>query len=493
MQGSPALRNRLVPRHEGDGSLTLGGVFDSSDNCVHDIQTLGVTRGLHQIQTFSELGKPRPDAEGDTLAQMYEWWSTQARDRRNEILAEGFSVDRIEALATRNTAIHDEQCINLNPATNTMNPRAEALLSSGLGMRPSLGHPGEKYEMGLEAIEAIEVLTAQIAGQVFDADYAEVRVPSGAMANLFAFMATCEPGDAIIVPPATIGGHVTHNTAGCAGLFGLEVHEAPINAGRYTVDLDGVRALSERIRPKLITIGTSLNLLPHPVRELRAIADSVNATLLFDAAHNCGMFAGGTWPNPLADGAHLMTMSTYKSLGGPPAGLIVTNGEALAERIDAIAFPGMTANFDAAKTAALGVSLNDWVDHGADYGDAMVAVAASLAQCLDASGIPVFTTDEGPTASHQLAIDARTLGGGSAAATRLREANILTSAIGLPTGPDDGLRLGSNEITRWGMSHTDMPELATYIAQALTADPASVANRVTAMRTRFTTLRYITP
>ena len=98
-----------------------------------------------------------------------------------------------------------------------------------------------------------------------------------------------------------------------------------------------------------------------------------------------------------------------------------------------------------------------------------------------------------PTRSHQLAIDARSLGGGTAAALRLRKANILTSAIGLPTGPDDGLRLGSNEITRWGMSHTDMPELATYIAQALTADPASVADRVSAMRSRFTELSYINP
>lgn len=424
---------------------------------------------------------------------MYEWWSQQARDRRSEIEAEGFSVARIEALATENTAIHDELCINLNPATNTMNPRAEALLSSGLGMRPSLGHPGEKYEMGLEAIEAIEVLAAQVAGQVFDASYAEVRVPSGAMANLFAFMATCTPGDAIIVPPASIGGHVTHNTAGCAGLFGLEIHEAPINAERYTVDVEGVAALAARVQPKLITIGTSLNLLPHPVAELRTIADSVGAALLFDAAHNCGMFAGGTWPNPLAEGAHLMTMSTYKSLGGPPAGLIVTNDHALAERIDSIAFPGMTANFDAAKTAALAVSLNDWVEHGADYGDAMVAVASSLAQCLDASGIPVFHTEEGPTQSHQLAIDARSFGGGTAAAIALRQANILTSAIGLPSGLDDGLRLGSNEITRWGMSHTDMPELATYIAQALGGDPTSVAGRVSAMRSRFTHLHYLTP
>jgi selenocysteine lyase/cysteine desulfurase len=96
-------------------------------------------------------------------------------------------------------------------------------------------------------------------------------------------------------------------------------------------------ALAERVRPKLITIGSSLNLLPHPVAAIRAIADQVGARVLFDAAHVCGLIAGGVWPNPLAEGAQLMTMSTYKSLGGPPGGLVVTHDADLAQRIDKIA------------------------------------------------------------------------------------------------------------------------------------------------------------
>ncbi|HAW47019.1 MAG TPA: serine hydroxymethyltransferase, partial [Roseovarius sp.] len=96
--------------------------------------------------------------------------------------------------------IHDDECFNLNPATNVMNPRAEALLASGLGSRPSLGYPGDKYETGLEAIEEIEVIAAGLAAQVFGARYAEIRTPSGAIANLMGFMATCQPGDTIIAP-----------------------------------------------------------------------------------------------------------------------------------------------------------------------------------------------------------------------------------------------------------------------------------------------------
>jgi len=87
------------------------------------------------------------------------------------------------------------------------------------------------------------------------------------------------------------------------------------------------------------------------VRELRAVADEVGATLLFDGAHLAGLIAGHAWPNPLAEGAHLLTMSTYKSLGGPPSGLVLTNDADIAARLDAIAFPGLTANFDAAKAA----------------------------------------------------------------------------------------------------------------------------------------------
>ena len=126
-------------------------------------------------------------------------------------------LDRIDALIDQNTATYSEQCIQLNPAANVMNPRAERALAAGLGSRPSLGYPGAKYEMGLEAVEQIEVIAAQLACDVFGADYAEVRVGSGALANLYGFMACCRPGDSIIVPPASIGGHVTHQDAGGRG------------------------------------------------------------------------------------------------------------------------------------------------------------------------------------------------------------------------------------------------------------------------------------
>jgi glycine hydroxymethyltransferase len=123
-------------------------------------------------------------------------------------------ADRIETLIQMNSQIHDQDCFNLNPATNVMNSRAEAALSRGLGSRPSLGYPGDKYEMGLEAIEAI---AAELAAEVFGAKYAEIRVGSGALANLYGFMALTKPGDAIVAPSPAIGGHVTHHTEDVLG------------------------------------------------------------------------------------------------------------------------------------------------------------------------------------------------------------------------------------------------------------------------------------
>ncbi|MCI2400438.1 aminotransferase class I/II-fold pyridoxal phosphate-dependent enzyme [Aliiroseovarius subalbicans] len=400
---------------------------------------------------------------------------------------------RIDALIADNRQIHEAECFNLNPATNVMNPRAEAALASGMGTRPSLGYPGDKYEMGLEAIEEVEVIAAELAGEIFDAAYAEIRVPSGAIANLYGFMATCKAGDAIIAPPGAIGGHVTHHADGCAGLYGLVTHDAPVNADGYTVDVDALAVLARDVRPKLITLGGSLNLFEHPVAQVRAIADEVGATLLFDAAHQCGIIAGGAWKNPLDEGAHLMTMSTYKSLGGPPSGLIVTNDAALAQRLDAIAFPGMTANFDAAKSAALALSLLDWRDFGTDYARAMIDMAQALAVALAAEGLPVFA---GGTQSHQFAIEAAGFGGGQAASKTLRRAGFLACGIGLPIaevpGDMNGLRIGTPELVRWGMTPDDAPRLAGLIARALGRnDPEALAPEVAAWRSSFDRLHFV--
>ena len=427
------------------------------------------------------------------------WLPKTAATRVTEIthsthaLASSDLIAHVERLAEQNRHIHENECFNLNPATNVMNPKAEALLSSGLGSRPSLGYPGDKYEMGLEAIEEIEVIAADLCGEIFDAAFAEIRVASGALANLYGFMSICQAGDTIIVPPASIGGHVTHHTAGCAGLFGLRILEAPVDKDGYTIDLEGLERMAKAEKPKLITIGGSLNLFEHPVAEIRGIADRIGAKVLFDAAHQCGIIAGKAWANPLSQGAHLMTMSTYKSLGGPAGGLIVSNDAEIANRLDAIAFPGMTANFDVAKSAALAVTMLDWRDFGEAYARAMIDMAQSLAAALEAEGLPVFEGTNGHTLSHQFAVMAAPYGGGQQASKQLRASGFLACGIGLPVDPVEGdmngLRIGTPELVRWGMSKDDAPRLASLIARALNNE--NVAQEVFGWRGGFDRVHFV--
>ena len=402
----------------------------------------------------------------------------------------------IESLAVENHRLHDVEGINLNPATNILNPRAEKLLSSGMGSRASLGHPGDKYETGLGAIEQIEIITQELACEVFGSTYAEFRVPSGAIANLYAFLATTEPHDTIIAPPPSIGGHVTHHKGGSAGLYRLKTISAPVDESGYTIDIDALRLLAHEVKPKLITVGGSLNLFHHPIAAVRAIADEVGAKVLFDAAHLCGMIAGKQWPQPLEEGAHLMTFSTYKSLGGPAGGLVVTNDDEIAQKLDAIAYPGLTANFDAAKTAALGITLQDWKSVGVAYAEMMVKTAKALAENLSTQGVQIFGADKGFTTSHQFAILAAPYGGGQSAAKRMGDANLLACGIGLPIATVDGdlngLRIGTPEIVRLGMKVKDMPALATFIARSISADvdSAMLGREVAEWRKQFSGVHY---
>ena len=402
----------------------------------------------------------------------------------------------IEELAQENHRLHDIEGINLNPATNILNPRAEKLLASGMGSRASLGHPGDKYETGLGAIEQIEIITQELACEVFGSTYAEFRVPSGAIANLYAFMATTEPHNTIIAPPPSIGGHVTHHKGGSAGLYRLNTISAPVDQTGYTIDIDALRTLAHEVKPKLITVGGSLNLFHHPIAQVRAIADEVGAKVLFDAAHLCGMIAGKVWPQPLVEGAHLMTFSTYKSLGGPAGGLIVTNDDEIAQKLDAIAYPGLTANFDAAKTAALGITLQDWKSVGRDYAQMMVKTSQALAQHLQNLGVNIYAADKGFTTSHQFAILAAPYGGGQTAARRMGEAGLLACGIGLPVeqveGDLNGLRIGTPEIVRIGMKVEHMQDLAEFIARSLdtSAEPKSIQREITEWRKQFSGVHY---
>ena len=431
------------------------------------------------------------------------------------------TLDRLGALAPQAIDAHlhalvdsqqrhvNDRCLNLYAGTNIANPRMASLLGSSIGGRPNLGSPGDTYNRGMDAGSEISLLTAALIGSLFGADFVETRVPSGSIANQYAFLATCKPGDAVVAFSDAAAGHVTHHAAGAAGWLGLVTHDAPWNVASMDVDLDDFARQVDRVRPRLVIMAGSMCLFPYAVREVRTLADTVGAFVLYDAAHMSGMIAGRRFQDPLREGAHLMTGSTYKSFGGPPSGMILTNDAMLAERLDAIAYPGFTANFDLAKTAALALAALDMHTYGVSYADQCIANAQALARHLAAEGLDVFDVPARAghvdlcgghpfTVSQHVALGAAPYGGGSGAARKLEQANILCSSIGLPRPPvpDDanGIRLGTQELTRWGLREHEMATVARLFADALLdrRSSESVAADVVAMRRDFSTIHFVT-
>lgn len=406
----------------------------------------------------------------------------------------------IHDLVARHEQLNDRDCIMLYAGTNTMNPRARALLSSSIGGRPALGHPGEKYNKGMIYSEQIEATCTVLLKRLFKAQFVEHRVASGSMANLYACMATCNPGDVIFSFPDWAAGHPTHRSVGAAGLYGLNIRDVPIEPATMDIDVPALREKALVERPKLIIVAGSMCLFPYNVSGVRAVADEVGARVLYDAAHMGGLIVGGEFQDPLREGAHLLTGSTYKSFGGPSSGFVATNDSVIASRIDAIAYPGLTANFDMSKTASLAVGILDLLQHGHDYAKMCVANAQALAADMDRLGLDVFAVPrKGFTASHHIALRANNYGGGDSACKRLERANIIATGIGLPgpQAPDDynAIRIGTQEITRWGMQPDDMCEVAEFIANILVRGqiPESILPKVLEFRGRFQALHYIRP
>jgi len=393
----------------------------------------------------------------------------------------------------------DRDCINLYAGTNIPNPRATAMLGSTLGSRPNLGAPGAKYNKGMVHAEQLEIMLSTLLKKLFKVDFVEHRVGSGSLANLYAYMATCRPGDAIMAFSDAAAGHPTHHEIGAAGLYGLKVHDVPFDTARMDVDIDALRDAARRIRPRLIIVAGSMCLFPYNVDAVRTIADEIGAYVLYDAAHMGGLIAAGAFQQPLAEGAHLMTGSTYKSFGGPPSGMILTNSPELAGKLDKIAFPGLTANFDLSRTAAMIVAVMDLLECGAAYAKACIANAQALALALDQAGIAVFKPSgrDQFTVSQHVALDARPYGGGNAASSRVEPANILFTSIGLPLpavpGDANGIRIGTQEITRWGFKPADMAEIAALTARVLVKGElaASVRLDVTALRHHFQDIHFV--
>jgi glycine hydroxymethyltransferase len=381
-----------------------------------------------------------------------------------------------------------------------MSPVVRELLSAEVGQRAAEGHigPANRWFAGTRYIDEIEALCVELLKRVFGARYADHRLVASMIGNMAVYAALTQPGDAIMSVTQPFGGHSSNRGDGPAGVRGLHVHDVPMDPVELTVDLEAFASAARAVRPVLVALGASMTLFPFPVAAMAEIVREWDGRVFFDGAHQLGLIAGGQFQDPLAEGAAVLTGSAGKTFSGPQSGVIVWNDPELAVPLTDAIFPTLAATHQVNRVAALAAAAAEMLAFGEVSMAQIVANARALAAALHKRGVPMLAAHKGFTCTHQAIADARAFGGGEAAAFRLAEANIITNKNFIPVDrPEDwdrpsGLRIGTTEVTRWGMKEPEMARIAELIADVLHGRraPGLVQADVIALRRSFPTLHY---
>jgi glycine hydroxymethyltransferase len=387
------------------------------------------------------------------------------------------------------------ETLNLIPSENIMSPLAEYVYLNDMECRYAEGTRGSRYYQGVRYIDELEYVLTQIMGELFNAEFTDVRPISGTVANMAAYAALTQPGDTVLSVPLNSGGHISHKPVGAPGIMRLRVIDLPWDNSEFNIDIDGSIRLIRELRPRLVILGGSVYLFPHPVRELAEVVHEVGGYLMHDSAHVLGLIAGGVFPNPLHLGADVMTSSTHKTFPGPQGGVIFSVGS-LSRQIQRAVFPGLTSSYHHHRYAATAVTAVEMMEYGSSYARAIVDNARTLAEELSSLGFSVVAENRGFTSTHQVLVDVSKVGGGSKVASLLEEANIIVNRNALPWDKGfrdpSGLRLGVQEMTRFGMGKEEMRVIAELMSRVLLRgeDPASVRREVVEFRAGYTEVRY---
>lgn len=401
-----------------------------------------------------------------------------------------------------------ENSIPLIASENVPSPAVREAIISDFGNRYAEGWPGERVYAGCVYIDDVEFECMRLAKKLFKSEFADVRPISGVVANLVIYSAFSNPGDVMLAPSIPAGGHISHGKkehSGTAGLVhGLEIEFYPFDAEEMTIDVDKTKKKIDELKkagrlPKLAMFGGSLFLFPHPVKELSDFLKGHGVHINYDAAHVAGLIAGGQFQDPLKEGADTMTMSTHKTLFGPQGGLVL-GFEKYAELIKKATFPGLTSSHHIHHMAAKAVTFAEALEFGKDYAKQVIKNAKVLAECLSDCGFKVLGEKRGFTKSHQIAVNVLDYSNGGKVETDLEKANIIVNRQLIPgdikAGRNyfhpGGIRLGVSEITRLGMKHSEMKDVALFIKEVVIdkKDPKKILKSVKSFRKNFQKVHY---
>jgi glycine hydroxymethyltransferase len=334
------------------------------------------------------------------------------------------------------------------------------------------GYPGRRYYGGCQFVDVAESLAIERACKLFNAGFANVQPHSGAQANQAVFLALLQPGDAFMGLDLAAGGHLTHGAP--VNLSGKWFKPVPYHVRRddEVIDFEMVERLAHEHRPKLIIAGGSAYPRVIDFARFRAIADAVGATFMVDMAHFAGLVAGGVHPNPV-DHAHVVTTTTHKTLRGPRGGMVLTNDEAIAKKINSAVFPGLQGgplmHVIAAKAVAFGEALQPSFKL---YAKAVADNARALAETLKGHGFRIVS---GGTDTHLMLVDLRPKSlTGKVSEAALGRAHLTCNKNGIPYDPEkpmvtSGIRLGTPAGTTRGFGVAEFQEVGNMIAEVLGA------------------------
>jgi len=370
-----------------------------------------------------------------------------------------------------------ESTIELIASENHVSPAVMHAMGSCLTNKYAEGYPGRRYYGGCEFHDKIENLARDRAKELFGCSFANVQPHSGAQANMAAMMATMEPGDTFASLVLSDGGHLSHGMKiNFSGVFFRPVHY-PLHydeshAEFERIDYDAVREVCKEHKPKVIMCGYSAYPRVIDFKRFRAIADEVGAILMADIAHIAGLCATDVHPNPFPH-AHIVTTTTHKTLRGPRGGLVMTNDEELAKRIDRSLFPGVQGgplmHIIGAKAIAFGEALRPEFK---TYCKKIVENAKALASAMTEHG---YRITSGGTENHLMLVDLRTRDAeltGADAETWLEQAGLITNKNAVPKDTrsprvTSGLRLGTPATTTRGFGPEEMRHIAAWIDRVL--------------------------
>ena len=332
------------------------------------------------------------------------------------------------------------------------------------------GYPGRRYYGGCEFVDIAENLAIDRAKALFECEFANVQPNSGSQANQGVFQALLQPGDTILGMNLASGGHLTHGAAPNQSGKWFNAVQYGVRQQDSRIDYDQVQALATEHQPKLIIAGGSA--IPRQIDfvKMREIADSVGAYLLVDMAHFAGLVAGGHHPSPFPH-AHVATTTTHKTLRGPRGGMILTNDEDIAKKVNSAIFPGIQGgplmHVIAGKAVAFGEALRPEFK---EYTGQVIKNAQALADQLMKGGLDIVT---GGTDTHVMLVDLRPKGvKGNATEKALGRANITTNKNGIPFDPEkpmvtSGIRLGTPAGTTRGFGEAEFRQIADWIVEVV--------------------------